>query len=554
MESKTSRAEYEDRELASDAVPLLSEPDEVLQGERGLLRSIILNDRMHALTVDTAGEVAVWDIIRGVCLGRWAPADVAAASMTSSAPSTSSDAPSSRERSPREALEAVRERVEGEAFVSQWSSADTKTGLLSVHVGEKCFEAEVYADEAGFGVEKQFGDETRCECSYYPLRWKCIAYAEFAVNIGKWVLRNLFLGFVREEQRTRKRKDSTGPPLSAGANKRAHPHIQIAPAPSMSRSISASSTRSDRSSIVVMSPTMLPAMSPAIQAQPRATPLLQPMVPLKTKDNTMPLPAIPQSPTSPAAHHEGKTPMPRNATAPGAIPNSKEGDYFSVPTRTSMGAPPTPDDFSGWQGPASARPEGATSGAVPATPQTPGGGFMNRFKWGKGVKKQGQETPAPTAPAAIAETVEPAEAAPPVLTPAQAILQQSALNPPSSSELPTVTLPPTMTVLISEEDGAGWTAVYRGVAARTGEDLDALEQELPSWLADFLLVNKVPPVPVAKISFVLLPYPARDGQDQLPELLNTAQSKLTASRFLRVRKLTGHVRFSSHRVSLDDHY
>ncbi|KAJ3523495.1 hypothetical protein NM688_g8721 [Phlebia brevispora] len=65
---------------------------------------------------------------------------------------------------------------------------------------------------------------------------------------------------------------------------------------------------------------------------------------------------------------------------------------------------------------------------------------------------------------------------------------------------------------------------------------------MPLWLLEYLLVNRIPPIPTVKISFVLLPFPTRGPhEEQLPELLNTAQSKLTASRFLRVRKLTHHV-------------
>jgi WD repeat-containing protein 48 len=63
------RAEYEGRELAAAALPLELYPDAIIQGEHGLVRSIILNDRMHALTIDTAGCVAVWDIARCVFLG-----------------------------------------------------------------------------------------------------------------------------------------------------------------------------------------------------------------------------------------------------------------------------------------------------------------------------------------------------------------------------------------------------------------------------------------------------------------------------------------------------
>lgn len=152
-----ARAEYEDRELASDAIPLYSAPDDVVHGDHGLVRSILLNDRLHALTVDISGEVAVWDIVRGVCLGRYPREDVTAASTAGG-----SDGSADRDaRSPREALEAVRERIEGEAVVTHWSSVDTKTGVLTVHLTERCFEAEIYADEAGFGPDRRFNDELR---------------------------------------------------------------------------------------------------------------------------------------------------------------------------------------------------------------------------------------------------------------------------------------------------------------------------------------------------------------------------------------------------------
>lgn len=166
-----SRAAYDVREVAADAIPLRLEPDEVIHGEHGLVRCVMLNDRVHALTVDTAGEVAVWDVVRGVCLGRFPSEDVAAASFCGSDQSVSAAGGSAdgrsmteKHRSPREALETVRERIEGEAVVTSWASLDTKTGVLTVHLNEKCFEAEIYADEAGYGPERQFSEEARCEC------------------------------------------------------------------------------------------------------------------------------------------------------------------------------------------------------------------------------------------------------------------------------------------------------------------------------------------------------------------------------------------------------
>jgi len=162
--TNSARNEYEDREVASEAEPLLDAPDHVVRGDTGLVRSIVLNDRIHALTVDTAGEVAVWDTIRAVCLGRFLKDDVSAASRSDSGSASGDD--SDKNPSPREALETVRERIEGQAVVNSWSSVDTKMGLLTVHLGDRCFEAEIYADEAGYGPERNFGDELRCTCSH----------------------------------------------------------------------------------------------------------------------------------------------------------------------------------------------------------------------------------------------------------------------------------------------------------------------------------------------------------------------------------------------------
>ena len=161
----TSRTMFEEREVAADATPLCSKPDEIIYGEHGLVRSIILNDRIHALTVDTRGEVAVWNIVRGICLGKYKAEDVADATFYGSTKSSNGSANGGRgegERghSPREALESVRERIEGEAVVISWCAIDTKTGVLTVHLNERCFDAEIYADEAGY-VDRQFSDELR---------------------------------------------------------------------------------------------------------------------------------------------------------------------------------------------------------------------------------------------------------------------------------------------------------------------------------------------------------------------------------------------------------
>ncbi|KDQ58057.1 hypothetical protein JAAARDRAFT_129692 [Jaapia argillacea MUCL 33604] len=521
----SARADYEEREVAGDAIPLVTHPDDVVEGDHGLVRSIILNDRMHALTVDTAGQVAVWNIVKGVCLGKYAPEDVSAASFrgsTGDGSSVGGAAYSEQEHSPREALETVRERIEGEAVVMSWSAVDTKTGVLTVHLNDKCFEAEIYADEAGYGSERHFGDEAR-------------------LNIGKWVLRNLFIGFIREEQRAAARRIRE----EHGYDPAHHRTLQRGAAPSFidlngyAGFVSRKSSMQDLSfsanspySVVLASPTMTPAISPHIPPSARASPLLTPLIQLHPITKESNLSPIPQSPTALAGSHE-VTPMPRPLVSTVATaPPVSSSDYFSLRARggsISSGRPTTPD-------------ENKTShdNGVPQTPSTPGG-FMGKLRhFGKSTKRASDVSTVSTPGGTLGPGDAPATPAD-LRSPVQALIL-GPLTPPSSSEAPPLPLPLHTSIVISEEASPGWRTLYRGTISSAGFDVHSLEESMPFWLLEFLLTNRVPPIPVTKLSFVLLPYPSRHPhEERLPELLNTAQSKLTASRFLRIRKIAYHV-------------
>jgi WD repeat-containing protein 48 len=81
-------------------------------------------------------------------------------------------------------------------------------------------------------------------------------------------------------------------------------------------------------------------------------------------------------------------------------------------------------------------------------------------------------------------------------------------------------LPQNTVIHISEEALFGWTTAYRGVVETTGLDARALEETMPMWLLEYLLANKAPAVPTTKVVFVLLPYPARRREEQLPDVHN----------------------------------
>lgn len=75
---------------------------------------------------------------------------------------------------------------------------------------------------------------------------------------------------------------------------------------------------------------------------------------------------------------------------------------------------------------------------------------------------------------------------------------------------------------ISEEALPSFTTVYRGTAGSVRHDVQALEKAMPLWLLEYLLLNKLPPPPPPhpKLTFMLVPWPAKDAEEALPELLN----------------------------------
>lgn len=224
-----------------------------------------------------------------------------------------------------------------------------------------------------------------------PLTFAC----GVTVNIGKWVLRNLFAGFIREEQRTYSRRSRDAESASRLHRGTAPTHIDIngSSPERRRRSISDASRHSQptvhspRGTSIVSSPNMVPAMSPAISAAPR-TPLLTPLIPINTglRDSSA-LSPIPQSPSD-------ATPMPmpqRSHTLDTATSSPPSSDYFSLRTRrtsiSTAGSTTTPDEYGSWNKDAGLQ--------TPTTPSA--GGLMGRLKaFGKSTKRQASEAGAST--------------------------------------------------------------------------------------------------------------------------------------------------------------
>lgn len=304
---------FEHREVASEATPLRKRPDAVIAGRPGLIRSLILNDRQHVLTVDTEGEVTVWNIIHGRAVGRFSAADLAAALDLEKG----IQAGAAVRKHSNEVLELVKHRVEGETMVITWCSVDTKIGSLVVHLEEsRVWEGEVYADQVGIEGETL---DTR-------------------INLGKWALANLFRGLIQAEER-----DLTASPGSqAQSRSPASLHISIERPSSLSpthrrRALSNISSAPSLNIAGIATPAATPAILPDLDylgSSPASVGVLSRSAPTPGFQSFHALrnglSAIPQSPHALVPPATGGSIIAGSAS-PGI--GETRGDYFSVRKR-----------------------------------------------------------------------------------------------------------------------------------------------------------------------------------------------------------------------------
>lgn len=155
-----AKAQYENRDVVTDAKPLREEPEAVIRGRPGLIRAKVLNDRQHVLALDTAGKVSIWNIVKGVCVGTFEEAQVEELYKAHHGLVYTADG----EIDAKEALDLVAEHVDGQSFVRQWCQVDTRSGSITVHLEEAtCWDAEVYADQVGYANDPEFAPEQRSE-------------------------------------------------------------------------------------------------------------------------------------------------------------------------------------------------------------------------------------------------------------------------------------------------------------------------------------------------------------------------------------------------------
>ncbi|KLU91936.1 WD repeat-containing protein 5B [Magnaporthiopsis poae ATCC 64411] len=488
------------------AEPIQRLPEETIEGQFGLVKHRLLNDRRRVLTLDTAGDVLLWDLIKCQPIQRFG----------------------------KKHLEDVEPEVNTVEAVAPWCSIDTSSGNLTVVLEPfNCFDAEMYADELVTEEPVEFREDQR-------------------INLGKWILRYLFANLIDEEIRRDEAHRATlneavekrieaakanpptsidlpGPPSTLlgpddGVTPVATPRPNGSGAtPGLTIGLATPAPQQARSSLADSLPTATPV-------EKRSSQLSRPSVErddyfsnaIASVESAKP-PATPAEPPTPA------TPLAEPKT-PG-LENVKDKDK-----------------------------DKENNGKSPSTP------FGKKFRMGMsfGSKKLGRSasSTAPEKPAVVDEKAEEQQSESSsshekevvddsfygvvqkirneyekALAEAPDKLVETRVVPSLPSETPVLKLPRGTKVIIQEEMQGGSAELYRGTVETVGQDADAIEQQAPMWLGEVLLLNAVPPKEPVKVSFVLHPW-----QDTLPHIATTdGNNRLNANRMLRVRKILAYV-------------
>ncbi|KAK3387279.1 hypothetical protein B0H63DRAFT_521340 [Podospora didyma] len=486
--------------------PVHQLPEETIEGQFGLVKHRLLNDRRRVLTLDTAGDVLLWDLIQCKPIKRFG----------------------------KRHLEDVVPEVNTREAVAPWCSIDTSSGNLTVVLEPfNCFDAEMYADELTLDEPIEFREDQR-------------------INLGKWVLRYLFANLIdeeirRDEAHRRKLNEVVEKRMTIG---RGNPPLAISippPAGWGTLDMDGPTPRGNAAQYPPMTPGLAIGMAtPGSPFPPGLDSLNTPLSPLDKRASQVSRPSVERDDYFSDAIHSPEAAKPAQTPAAEAPP--PEDKTAKTPSESSKDKEKDKD-----------KDGKDKEGNGKATPFV-----MKKFRMGMpsfGSKKLGRSasTAAAEKPAVVDEKAEESESSSShekefednFLGVVQKIQndyeKQLAENPESlvetricpslPNDTPVLKLPPGTKVILQEETSGGSAELYRGTVATVGADADIIEQRGPQWLSEVLLLNAIPPKDPIKVSFVLYPW-----QDKLPAITAAdGNNRLNANRMLRVKKILAYV-------------
>ncbi|KAF9353785.1 hypothetical protein BGX34_011387 [Mortierella sp. NVP85] len=547
--------------------PIFEEPENIIEGEHGLIKHTLLNNRRMAVTEDKCGEVAVWDIIKCVQL----------------------------ETFPGRKMNDVVNELNTIESVPTWCTIDTRIGALTVHLDEaRCFDAEVYLDEIEETPDPERAEDQR-------------------ISIGKWVLRNLFDQYIpvhidayekedyriqhpndpsvlasipmtvvtneknevvhgvgdAEENESTTEASSGGPTVTTssesvrGSSSAAEPSTpssetfnkQTIVPPTSQDTAQQASTEANTSS------TDSPKQGPTATATPTSKPSNSGTSTAPPSGSSTPVP--PTSASSSSSNglmgrlkHSVKK-LTRTPSAEQKFENGRSSGSRKISISTGGSAPVS-------KAPSSPSiPEGSSTTASTSLPVSTGTGTSTSTasssprttmvipeSQGSGATKadDDQSTSDTTSSHSVESALGPA-----TQLPSSAISVRPPhppFTPPGNLECPAIAIPPHIPVIISElsREASSSVDLYRGTVGTLEQDYVPLVQVIPTWLLELLLKGTIPIKESAKVSFVLRPYHSQEstletpgsGPRRLGELPG-GNPRLTAPRMLRIRKVIAHV-------------
>ncbi|RDW62955.1 WD repeat protein [Aspergillus mulundensis] len=485
-------------------VPAYSLPEETVEGQHGLIKYCLLNDRKRTLTQDSAGEVVLWDLLKCVPIKSFG----------------------------KRHMDDVELEVNTNESIAHWCTIDIRTGRLSVILEPgRCFDAEIYADEADLTDYSQIREDQR-------------------LNLGKWVLRWLFAPLVHEQV---KRDVEYRAQAKARAEEMA------------SHSVSAPVDIPGKLTL----PIPLDPSSPSGRDS-----LASPLIP----GHGINLATTPGSLTSSVLNHGhsfinmGTSPgesydhltSHQSADLARSSMSDRSSDYFSSPKSHAPIDTDKPLPTPGEQTPT------PTQAGEPDKEERKKGSSLFGKKFRMDFPKKLGRTSSEVKPQIQEEKPEEPEKTSVKeekvfennlsglidrarheyeeylsANPGQELV--SAFAPSDESETPELQIPPRTVVFIQEESGDSVVAsdIYRGTFENIGQDREKLEKAIPLWLGDLLLKNQMPFKEAVKIAFTLKPY-----DDLLPPVVKPEtpsingtpnNSRLNANRMLRAKKILAYV-------------
>ncbi|UZJ57017.1 hypothetical protein CBS101457_006337 [Exobasidium rhododendri] len=502
--SLEARQAFEERDSATDATPLRNAPQDTIHGSHGLIRSSMLNDRRHVLTIDSAGHIFLWDIISAQCLGAfdWYEVVETWSQLKQLSPQQAKDA----HLLPGEALEIVKERIQGEGTTPMWCTIDTKIGALSVHFDfPRCFDAEIYVDELESVMQSSEGNN--------------FTYKEDQrVNVAKLILRSLFHGFIQREAKLR----------SGGEAARLKKRVlaiempeTLMNRPDLKLELGREKKRSDVSHAQAI---RTPGMTIALAIPAKTPAILSSSSPLTPKSG-MEMPALQQMLYRDQSTNGGTTAQ----SVDGQSGIAGNLDYFSL--QKSMGGDKAQTPLAKAGTPLAGS---GANGAILTSPGSPGSGLMGRLRMSmkRGDQKREEKgiiTPQPMGLGHLHD-VEESQAERGASTETKQYLEdirQVMMRADPSKvmeEMPLLRFPLETAITISETTipdsnvlssssstiMSTWQHVdYRGLVKSTENDVPTLEILAPTWLLEFLVgaSDDNPPVKEKdKLTFLLIPW------------------------------------------------